>query len=245
VSDAVQTGAERVIVALDAGSTDANVGVVRALAGVARWYKVGMAEFYTAGARLLEEIAEAGGQAFLDLKLHDIPQTVREAARALAPLRPALATVHASGGQAMVKAAVEAFAEAGAETIVLGVTVLTSLDDRDLDAIGLRDGASASVARLAGVAMAGGARGLVCSAHEVAALRGAYPDAVLVTPGIRPAGASVGDQRRVATPAAAIRGGASLLVVGRPIWAAADVRTAFEAIAGEAGEAASGSFGAG
>lgn len=232
-----ELGADRVIVALDAGSTDANLALVRRLAGRARWFKVGMAEYYTAGGRLFEEIAEAGGQTFLDLKLHDIPRTVYEAARALALWRPALATVHASGGSEMVAQAVEGFSAAGSETIVLGVTVLTSLDDTALGKIGYARGARESAQRLGDVAMSGGARGLVCSAHEVAALRQRHPEAVLVTPGIRSAGEATQDQRRVATPGDAIAAGASLLVVGRPIWAATDPEAAFDRIALEAGTA--------
>lgn len=236
-TEAADRGAERVIVALDAGTTEANLAVIAALTGRARWFKLGMGEYYTAGPRLLEAIAEAGAQVFLDLKLHDIPRTVHEAARALAPLRPAMTTVHASGGAEMVAAATEGFAAAGAETIVLAVTVLTSLDDPSLSELGFSAGAAQTATRLGEVALSAGARGLVCSPHEVAALRARYPQAVLVTPGIRPAGEATHDQRRVATPAMALQAGASYLVVGRPIWTAADPTAAFDRICVEAGNA--------
>ncbi len=175
-------------------------------------------------------VAACGLPLFLDLKFHDIPNTVAAAVRAVAPLAPALLTVHGSGGRAMLEAA---RAAAPPETRVVAVTVLTSLDDADLAASGVAGGTAAQAQRLAGLARAAGLDGLVCSPHEVAALRAAWPGALLVVPGVRPSGAAAGDQKRVMTPAAAVAAGASVLVVGRPITAAADPASAAAAIAAE------------
>ena len=168
---------------------------------------------------------------FLDLKLHDIPTTVARAARRLADLGATYLTVHATGGPAMVEAAVDGLGDAGQ---VLAVTVLTSMSPADLDAIGLA-GAEVSVPRLAALATGAGAPGLVCAAPDLAVVRGAVPaTTILVTPGIRPAGAGADDQSRVATPGGAVADGASLLVVGRPITRADDPVAAADAIANEA-----------
>ncbi|MCX6421092.1 MAG: orotidine-5'-phosphate decarboxylase [Actinobacteria bacterium] len=165
---------------------------------------------------------------FLDLKLHDIPATVAGAARAIASAQPRFLTVHASGGPAMIAAAAEALPD----TLITAVTVLTSLDDTDLDAIGLVGPPESAVVRLAKMATAAGARALVCSPQEVAAVRHAVgAGIVLITPGVRPAGGATDDQRRVATPEQAIADGADLLVIGRPITAAADVSLAARTIA--------------
>ena len=165
---------------------------------------------------------------FLDLKLHDIPATVAGAARAIASAKPRFLTVHASGGPAMIAAAAEALPD----TLITAVTVLTSLDDTDLDAIGLAGPPESAVVRLAKMATAAGARALVCSPQEVAAVRHAVgAGIVLITPGVRPAGGATDDQRRVATPEQAIADGADLLVIGRPITAAADVSLAARTIA--------------
>ncbi len=164
----------------------------------------------------------------MDLKLHDIPNTVSGAARSVAALAPTYLTVHASGGAAMVRAAVEALPE----TRVAGVTVLTSLSAHDLEAVGLRGPALDAVLRLAVLAVGAGARALVCSPHEVAAVRAEVgPEITLITPGVRPAGGDVGDQARVATPEQALADGADLLVIGRPITGAPDPRAAAAAIA--------------
>jgi orotidine-5'-phosphate decarboxylase len=172
---------------------------------------------------------------FLDLKLHDIPNTVAGAVRALAPLRPALVTLHAAGGAAMIAAARAEIDRAhGSPTRLLAVTVLTSLDAAALPTIGVPATPLDQVLRLGRLAMDGGAHGLVCSAHEVTALRTALgPGPLLVVPGIRPAGAALGDQARTMTPAAAIEAGADYIVVGRPITAAADPAAAAAANAAE------------
>ncbi|GLZ03545.1 orotidine 5'-phosphate decarboxylase [Actinomadura sp. NBRC 104412] len=167
-------------------------------------------------------------QVFLDLKLHDIPATVAAAARGVARLRPAYLTVHAAGGPAMIRAAVEA----APSTRIAAVTVLTSLGDADLGAIGLAGPASDAVRRLAVLAVDAGAQALVCSPQEAAAVRGEVgPDITLITPGVRPTGAANQDQARVATPEAALEAGADLLVIGRPITGAPDPGAAAAAIA--------------
>ncbi|WP_310497782.1 orotidine-5'-phosphate decarboxylase, partial [Sandarakinorhabdus sp.] len=154
---------------------------------------------------------------FLDLKLHDIPNTVAGAAASLAPLAPSILTVHAAGGAAMLAAARAASLPT---TRVVAVTVLTSLDDDDLAACGVAGGAAAQVQRLAGVVRGAGLAGVVASPHEAAGLRAAWPEALLVIPGVRPAGSEAGDQKRIMTPRAALDAGASVLVIGRPITGA-------------------------
>jgi orotidine-5'-phosphate decarboxylase len=205
------------------------------VAGVVSTVKVGLEVFCRDGGRAVEVARDAAAAAghegidvFLDLKLHDIPATVRGAALAVAGLRPTYLTVHASGGAQMVAAAAEALPD----TRITAVTVLTSLDDEALAAIGLSGPAQAAAVRLALLAVEAGARAVVCSPREVAAIRAAVgPDVTLITPGVRPAGAALDDQRRVATPAKAIEDGADLLVIGRPITGAADPREAALAIA--------------
>jgi orotidine-5'-phosphate decarboxylase len=191
--------------------------------------KVGLELYLRYGPGVVASIRGASGvRIFLDLKLHDIPATVTGAARAVARLRPDLLTVHAGGGREVVRAAVEG----APDTAVAAVTVLTSLSQADLDRIGLAGSMSDAVRRLAVLAVDAGARGLVCSPQEVAAVRAEVgPDVLLITPGIRPAGASADDQARTATPEAALRAGADLLVIGRPITAAPDPGAAAAAIA--------------
>ncbi len=181
-----------------------------------------------------EGVRQAAGDAsvFLDLKLHDIPNTVAGAVRAALALDPALLTIHCAGGPAMLRAAVEA--RGASHTKLLGVTVLTSLDDADLAAVGQSVPAADQARRLALLAKAAGLDGVVCSPHEVAGLRQACgPGFLLVVPGIRPAGAATGDQKRVQTPRAAIEAGADYLVIGRPITEASDPPAAARAILAE------------
>ena len=191
--------------------------------------KIGLELYLRYGPEVVASVRGASGvQIFLDLKLHDIPATVAAAARAVARLRPALLTVHAAAGAAAIKAA----ADAAPGTRVVAVTVLTSLGEADLQRIGLAGPASDAVRRLASLAVEAGARGLVCSPREVAAVRAEVGDDILlVTPGVRPAGADAHDQARVATPEEALRDGADLLVIGRPITGAADPGAAAGAIA--------------
>jgi orotidine-5'-phosphate decarboxylase len=191
--------------------------------------KVGLELYLRYGPGIVASIRGASGvQVFLDLKLHDIPATVEGAARAVARLRPDLLTVHAAGGPEVIRAAV-----AGApDTTIAAVTVLTSLNDNDLERIGMVGPLTDCVRRLAAFAVAAGARGLVCSPQEAAAVRAEVgPDVILITPGVRPAGSQAHDQARTATPEQALQAGADLLVIGRPITAAPDPGAAAAAIA--------------
>jgi orotidine-5'-phosphate decarboxylase len=230
----------RLIVALDTANGDQAAGWAAAVAPHCGLFKLGLEFFLANGAAGMRAIA--GRPVFLDLKLHDIPNTVAGAVRAVLPLAPRMLTVHAAGGAAMVAAARQAAAVAGAtRPMILAVTVLTSLDEADLAATGVPGPPASQVVRLARLAVAAGADGLVCSPLEVAMLRdalGAGP--ALVVPGIRPAGSAVGDQARTMTPAEAVAAGADWIVVGRPITAAADVGQSAAAIAAaiDAGQAA-------
>jgi orotidine-5'-phosphate decarboxylase len=213
---------DRLIVALDFPSAEVAMYLVDQLQGSCRWFKVGMELYYAAGNAVVEHLRERGFEVFLDLKLHDIPNTVAGAVRTVARSGASLLTVHAGGGEAMMRAAAEA-ASAPNSPRLLAVTVLTSMDAGQLSGVGVNDSPDAQVVRLAKLARTAGVEGLVCSAEEVGAVRAAMgPDALLVVPGIRPTGADAGDQRRVATPAEAIARGASMLVVGRPITQATD-----------------------
>jgi orotidine-5'-phosphate decarboxylase len=191
--------------------------------------KVGLELYLRYGPDAVASVRGASGvEIFLDLKLHDIPATVAAAARAVARLRPALLTVHAAAGPAAIRAAADAVPDAR----IVAVTVLTSLQEADLGRIGLAGPVSAAARRLAVLAVESGARGLVCSPQEVAAVRAEVGDeTLLITPGVRPAGSAVNDQARVATPEEALRSGADLLVIGRPITGAADPGAAAAAIA--------------
>ncbi|MER7133361.1 orotidine-5'-phosphate decarboxylase [Streptosporangium saharense] len=191
--------------------------------------KVGLELYLRYGPEVIASVRGASGvQVFLDLKLHDIPNTVAGAARAVARLKPAILTVHAAGGPAMIRAAVEALPE----TRIAAVTVLTSLSAADLHGIGLEGSPDDAVRRLATLAVGAGAQALVCSPREVAAVRAEVgPDITLITPGVRPAGSATQDQARVATPERALADGADLLVIGRPITGAADPGAAAAGIA--------------
>jgi orotidine-5'-phosphate decarboxylase len=219
---------DRLIVALDFPDTRAALALVDRLQGATRWLKIGLELYIAEGNSLVAELKRRGYSIFLDLKLHDIPNTVASAVRAATRLGVDMLTVHAAGGPEMLKAAVEA---AESQLALLAVTVLTSMDEAQLVATGVPGTAEAQVERLATMAFACGVGGFVCSPKEVANLRsrlGNMP--LLVIPGIRPEGAAAGDQRRVATPAAAIASGASYLVVGRPITRAVDPGAAARAI---------------
>lgn len=218
-----------IAVAMDAPDLGVLSAWTRAVAPVVSTIKVGLEVFCRDGADAVLAVRQAAAavgvvpDVFLDLKLHDIPATVQGAARAVAELEPAFLTVHASGGQAMVEAAAQALPE----TRITAVTILTSLDEAALEAVGLLGPARDAAVRLAVLAVGAGARAVVCSPHEVAAIRAAVPaDVTLITPGVRPAGAEVNDQKRVATPEQAIADGADLLVIGRPITGAVDVAAA-------------------
>ena len=222
-----------VFCALDTTDETRAVTLAQTLKGAVGGLKIGMEFFNANGPAGFRKVAEAGQPIFLDLKLHDIPNTVAGGIRAVLPLKPAIVNVHASGGPAMMRAAAEAAAEAGDKRpLVIAVTVLTSMDESDLAAIGVSGNPRDQVLRLASLARDCGLDGVVCSAHEIEPLRAELgPDFKLIVPGIRPAGAAVADQKRVMTPEEALALGADVLVIGRPITGAADPRRAAEEIA--------------
>jgi orotidine-5'-phosphate decarboxylase len=222
--------ADRLIVAIDTTDPVRAAELARAVAPYCGLIKLGL-EFFTAnGPAGVRAIGDR--PIFLDLKLHDIPNTVAGAVRAVLALAPRMLTLHATGGAAMIAAARDAAEAAGtSRPMLLGVTVLTSLDAAALAATGVADAPARQVVRLGRLAIAAGADGLVCSAHEVAALRAALgPDVALVVPGIRLAGSPAGDQARTMSPRAAMEAGADWIVVGRPITAAADPAHAAETL---------------
>jgi orotidine-5'-phosphate decarboxylase len=220
---------ERICAALDVPDPLSAARLASQLAGHVGMFKVGLELFVAHGPSAVEAVRGFGLPIFLDLKLHDIPQTVEGAARGVSKLGVQFVTAHASGGAEMIAAAKRGLAASG--TKLLAVTALTSLGPAELDAIGLsRD----AVARLAKLAVDAGADGLVCSPQEVASLRALVgPRPLLVVPGIRPAGSAADDQRRTGTPAEAVRAGATYLVVGRPLRDARDPAAAADAIAAE------------
>lgn len=225
-------GASRLIPALDTGDPARAAALAAALAPHCGVLKVGLELFCAAGAPAVAAVARHA-PVFLDVKLHDIPNTVAGAIRSLLPLRPAMVTLHAAGGAAMIAAARAEAEKAGADRpMLLAVTVLTSIDAATLAATGVADAPSAQVLRLARLAVEAGADGLVCSPQEAAMLRQALgPGPALVVPGVRPAGSAAGDQARTATPAEAVAAGADWIVVGRPITGAPDPAAAAAAIA--------------
>jgi len=197
------------------------------------WYKVGLELYLAEGNNFIHELHHRGCSVFLDLKLYDIPNTVAGAVHSVCETGAEMLTIHASGGPAMLRAAAKAASECEHAPQLLAVTVLTSMDAEQLAAVGIGRSAGEQVTRLAEMAAAAGITGLVASTHETASLRQAFPGATLVIPGIRPAGAELADQKRVATPAAALAAGASYLVVGRPITQASDPVAAARAIIDE------------
>lgn len=233
-TDPLASARERLIVALDVPDASSAVQLVSRLEGGCTWFKVGLELFVAAGPAVLEPILARGFSVFLDLKFHDIPNTVAGAVRSAARLGASMITVHASGGPAMLAAARGALEGIANPPQLLAVTMLTSMDAGQMNAIGLESSPSQQVELLARMGLEAGMRGFVCSPQEVAAVRSlAGSEAVLVVPGIRPAGSDLGDQKRIATPAETLRLGASYLVVGRPITQAADPAAAAEAIVKE------------
>jgi orotidine-5'-phosphate decarboxylase len=212
------------ILALDVPTREDAAPILRQLRGQLRWVKVGLQLFTTYGPNYVREVAGMGFNVFLDLKLHDIPNTVAKAVESLAPLPIQMLTLHCAGGAGMMRAAREAQQKHNPKLLLLGVTVLTSMDSAGLQEIGVAAPSADQVARLGKLAADSGLRGLVCSPLEVAMLRRQLPaDMQLITPGIRPAGETGGDdQKRVMTPADAARAGSTYIVVGRPILKAAD-----------------------
>ena len=217
-----------VFVAIDTPGLQRATELAQTLHGYVGGVKLGLEFFCANGPEGVARIAEIGIPLFLDLKLHDIPNTVAGAMRSLAPLLPAVVTVHAAGGRAMLEAAKAA---AGQNTKVVAVTVLTSLDQSDLQSIGVDDAPHDQVQRLAALARDSGLDGIVCSGAEVKAAHSGWTDGFFVVPGVRPEGSAVGDQKRVVTPGAAVADGASILVIGRPITEAADPAAAAREIA--------------
>ena len=204
------------------GATQARQ-VVQTLGGAATTYKIGKQLFTAEGPQVVRDLVSSGRKVFLDLKFHDIPNTVAAAVRAAAELGVSMMTVHASGGSKMLRAAVDAAAQSQSKPIILAVTVLTSLSDSDLQELGIADSVPTQVLRLGALARAAGCGGLVASAQEAEALRRDLGEGfAIVTPGIRPAGSAAGDQARIVTPSDAIAAGATYLVVGRPILDAPD-----------------------
>jgi orotidine-5'-phosphate decarboxylase len=221
-----------IFVAIDTPDLDRALALARAVGPHAGGLKVGL-EFITAqGPEGIRAIAALGKPIFADTKFHDIPNTVAGAAREIAKLGVAMFNIHASGGEAMMRAAKDAASSINPQMKLIAVTVLTSIDDGVLDSVGQRGPAADQVVRLAKLAQASGLDGVVCSAHEIAAIRKACgDDFLLVVPGIRPAGSDLADQRRVMTPAEAARAGADILVIGRPITGAQDPAKAAREIA--------------
>jgi orotidine-5'-phosphate decarboxylase len=209
---------DRLIIALDVSRASDAQKIVNEVGDAASTYKVGKQLFTAEGPQVVRDLVASGRKVFLDLKFHDIPNTVAGAVQSAVDLHVSMLTVHASGGSKMLRAAAEAAANSSAKPIVLAVTVLTSLNDADLQELGMPVGVADQVLRLAGIARNSGCTGLVASAHEAAAIRRNLGEGfAIVTPGVRFAGGDVGDQARVVTPAEALRAGATHIVMGRPI----------------------------
>ena len=216
-----------VFVALDTPNLDRAVEIAKAVKGHVGGIKLGLEFFCANGHHGVHEIQKVGLPIFLDLKLHDIPNTVAKAMQAINVLEPAIVTIHASGGRAMME---DAKAAAGSHTKVVGVTLLTSLDQRDMDQIGYQGSPHDQVERLAALARDSGLDGIVCSGNEVGAAHKAWKDGYIVVPGLRPKGGKMGDQKRAVTPRKARDNGASILVIGRPITGADNPNAAARAI---------------
>ena len=221
---------DRLVVAVDASARDEILRTVDTLRGSVGVFKIGLQAFIANGPSIVREVVSSGERVFLDLKIHDIPNTAGHAIAEAASLGATMTTVHAAGGDAMLRAC------ANVDLLVLGVTVLTSLDDAELARIGMAGSPMESAVRLARVAKSAGLRGVVASPLEIAAIREACGEEfVILTPGIRPSGSDAGDQRRTMTPREAIAAGADYIVVGRPITGAADARSAARRIVEEMG----------
>jgi len=222
---------DRLIVALDVPGAAQARQVVQSLGEAVTVYKIGKQLFTAEGPGIVRDLVSSGRKVFLDLKFHDIPNTVAGAVSSAAELGVTMLTVHASGGSKMLRAAVESAAQSPAKPMILAVTVLTSLSDSDLQELGVSGNVLAQVLRLGALARSAGCGGVVASAHEARELRRELGEAFeIVTPGVRPAGANKGDQARVLTPAEASAAGATRVVVGRPILEASDPRKTVQQI---------------
>ena len=229
---------DRLIVALDVPTAVDAQEIVYELGDSVSFYKVGLQLFAAEGPKVVSELVNSGRKVFLDLKLHDIPNTVGQAVKSICELGVTMVTVHAAGGSKMMKEAVQAAKAGAVEPIILAVTVLTGFSQPDLEESGVHIDLSQQVRHLAYLAKSAGCRGVVTSPREAATLRSVLgPDLAIVTPGIRPAGSDAGDQSRIATPAMAIHAGASHLVVGRPIVGATSRNHAAKVILDEIGAA--------
>ncbi len=225
---------QKLIVALDVPSAAAARQIVAAVGDSALTYKVGMQLYTAEGPQVVRDLVASERRVFLDLKYHDIPNTVASAVHEAAKLGVSMLTIHAAGSAKMIRAAADAAHATNPELLVLGVTILTSLDQSDLEKVGFQGTVRDEVLRLAALALANGCKGIVASAHEASALRAELGrDFAIVTPGVRPASTAHADQMRVVTPAEAIAAGASYIVVGRPITEAADPAAEARAILGQ------------
>ncbi len=223
---------EKIIVAVDAPDAGSALKIIEQLSGEDCVFKIGLQLFTAVGPALVKDVLASGARVFLDLKFHDIPNTAKEAVRSAVSLGVDMTTIHLAGGPSMVSESVNAAKDS--KTLVLGVTVLTSMDDTDLDTVGVARPTADQVLRLAEMGSRCGLRGVVASPHEITMLREKFGQSlVIVTPGVRPAGSDVADQRRVMTPGEAVRCGADFLVIGRPITGAPSPRDAFLRIADE------------
>jgi len=228
---------EKLIVALDVSTAAAAQKIVAAVGDSALTYKVGMQLYTAEGPQLVRDLVASGRRVFLDLKYHDIPNTVAAAVRQAAQLGVSMLTVHATGSAKMLRAAADAARAANPTLIVLAVTVLTSMDEADLEKVGINGTVVDEVLRLASLALDNGCQGIVASGQEASALRQKLGnDFAIVTPGVRPAGAGHADQARVLTPTEAIKAGASHIVVGRPITEAADPAAEAQSILRQIGQ---------
>ena len=233
-----QEARDAIVIALDMSREEA-LDLCDKLSGKAVWVKVGMTLFYRYGPSIVDEMRERGFRVFLDLKLHDIPFQIHGAAYSASLGGADILSIHGLGGAAMISegrlGAEEAAAERGGDrTRLVAISVLTSMDQEALSSIGVNDPVDVEVKRLASLAVGAGADGIVCSPQEAKSMRELLgPDAMIITPGIRPAGSDIGDQKRISTPASAIAAGATKLVIGRPITKAKDPVAAFESIVQE------------
>ena len=229
--DEVKNARDRVIVALDFPTAPQALDLVRNLSGEVSFFKIGLQLYTAAGPEIVRAVAATGAQVFLDLKLHDIPNTVAKTIAAAADLGVRMLTIHLSGGRRMIEAAV---AECPVNLLLLGVTVLTSSDETTLRETGVDRGVEEHTVALASLGVASGIRGLIASPHELRALRGQLGQEVkIITPGVRPSWAGADDQKRFTTPQEALRNGADYLVIGRPITAHTDPREAARKIIAE------------
>jgi orotidine-5'-phosphate decarboxylase len=230
----MRSGAERLCIALDYATRADVVAAARRFGGRVGWLKIGLEAFVAEGPSLVSEVAAAGSRVFLDLKFHDIPNTVGRAVAAAARSGASMLNVHASGGREMLVAARESVERATSRPLLIGVTLLTSLDSRALADLPIAGTPESIARRLAMLCRDCGLDGVVCSATDLAGIRSACGLAFqTIVPGIRPSGGDPGDQKRIATPTQALRAGADILVVGRPITAAADPEAALECFLSE------------